>query len=146
MGETYMAKPSPDQRKWWVIDAEGKPLGRLATLVSTILRGKHKPTYTPSVDMGDSVIILNASKVKLTGKKMEQKMFFTHSGYPGGARLTPYKFMIKKHPERVIETAVKGMLPHTRLSRKLMKRLFVYRGGTHPHESQKPSVWQGGEL
>ena len=146
MGETYMAKPSPDQRKRWVIDAEGKPLGRLATLVSTILRGKHKPTFTPSVDMGDSVIILNASKVKLTGKKMEQKMFFTHSGYPGGARLTPYKFMIKKHPERVIETAVKGMLPHTRLSRKLMKRLFVYRGGTHPHESQKPSVWQGGEL
>jgi large subunit ribosomal protein L13 len=145
LGDTYMAKPSPDQRKWWVIDAEGKPLGRLATMVSVILRGKHKPTFTPSVDMGDSVIILNASKVKLTGKKLEQKIFFTHSGYPGGARLTPYAVMIKKHPERIVETAVKGMLPHTRLSRKIMKRLFVYRGGTHPHESQKPSVWQGGE-
>lgn len=145
MGITYMAKPTEASRKWWVIDAEGRPLGRLATLVSTILQGKHKPTYTPSVDMGDSVIILNASKVKLTGNKLEDKVFFTHSGYPGGARYTPYKIMMKKHPGRVIETAVKGMLPHNRLSRKVIKRLFVYKSGTHPHEAQKPSVWEGGK-
>ncbi len=142
---TYMAKPTESVRQWWVIDAEGRPLGRLAALASTILRGKHKPTYTPSVDMGDSVIILNASKVKLTGNKLEDKVFFTHSGYPGGDRYIPYKIMMKKHPERVIETAVKGMLPHNRLSRKIIKRLFVYRSGTHPHRAQMPSVWQGGK-
>ena len=118
MADTYMARPGETERKWWIIDAEGKPLGRLATLCSNILRGKLKPTYTPSVDMGDSVIILNAEKVKLTGDKAEKKIFFTHSGYPGGAKYTPYE---------------------------VIKRLFVYRGGTHPHAAQKPSVWQGGE-
>jgi large subunit ribosomal protein L13 len=145
LAETYMAKPGEVERKWWIIDAEGKPLGRLATLCSGILRGKLKPTYTPSVDAGDSVIILNAEKVKLTGNKPAQKIFFTHSGYPGGAKYTPYEVMLKKNPRLVIETAVKGMLPHNRLSRRIIKRLFVYRGGTHPHEAQKPSVWQGGE-
>lgn len=145
MSKTYMAKPGEVARKWWVIDAEGKPLGRLATLAATILRGKHKPTFTPSVDMGDSVIILNASKVKLTGNKLRDKIFFTHSGYPGGDKYVPYGEMIKKHPTRVVETAVKGMLPHNRLGRKLIKRLFVYKGGTHPHESQQPSAWQGGK-
>lgn len=145
MSKTYMAKPGEVTRKWWVIDADGKPLGRLASLVAIILRGKHKPTFTPSVDTGDSVIILNASKVKLTGNKLQDKIFFTHSGYPGGDRYTPYGEMIKKHPTRVVETAVKGMLPHNRLGRKLIKRLFVYPGGTHPHEAQKPSAWQGGK-
>lgn len=145
MGNTYMAKPGEVARKWWIIDAQGKPLGRLATLAATILRGKHKPTFTPSVDTGDSVIILNASKVKLTGNKMKDKIFFTHSGYPGGAKYTPYGEMLKKHPTRVVETAVKGMLPHNRLGRKIIKRLFVYKGSTHPHEAQKPSVWQGGK-
>ena len=143
--ETYMAKPGGTDRKWWIIDAEGKPLGRLATLCANIIRGKLKPTYTPSVDAGDSVIILNAEKVKLTGHKAEQKVFFTHSGYPGGAKYTPYEVMLKKNPRAVIEAAVKGMLPHNRLNRQILKRLFVYRGGTHPHEAQKPSVWQGGK-
>ncbi len=145
MGDTYMAKPSESTRKWWIIDAEGKPLGRLATLAASILRGKMKPTYTPSVDAGDSVIIINADKVKLTGNKLKDKIFFTHSGYPGGAKYTPYEVMLKKNPRLVVETAVKGMLPHNRLGRKVIKRLFVYRGGTHPHSAQKPAYWQGGE-
>lgn len=145
LGETYMAKSGEAERKWWILDAEGKPLGRLATLASSILRGKLKPTYTPSVDAGDSVIILNAEKVKLTGNKAKQKIFFTHSGYPGGAKYTPYEIMLKKNPRLIIETAVKGMLPHNRLNRRIIKRLFVYRGGTHPHGAQKPSLWQGGE-
>ncbi|MGI6662192.1 MAG: 50S ribosomal protein L13 [Bacillota bacterium] len=140
-----MAKPSESTRKWWIIDAEGKPLGRLATLAASILRGKMKPTYTPSVDAGDSVIIINADKVKLTGNKLKDKIFFTHSGYPGGAKYTPYEVMLKKNPRLVVETAVKGMLPHNRLGRKVIKRLFVYRGGTHPHSAQKPAYWQGGE-
>jgi large subunit ribosomal protein L13 len=145
LGDTYMAKPSESTRKWWIIDAEGKPLGRLATLAASILRGKMKPTYTPSVDAGDSVIIINADKVKLTGNKLKDKIFFTHSGYPGGAKYTPYEVMLKKNPRLVVETAVKGMLPHNRLGRKIIKRLFVYRGGTHPHSAQKPAYWQGGE-
>ncbi len=140
-----MAKPGEIDRKWWIIDATDKPLGRLASRVAFILRGKHKPTFTPSVDMGDSVIILNASKVKLTGKKAEQKMYFSHSGYPGGDRYIPYKDMIRRKPERVVEVAVKGMLPKNRLGRQITKRLFVYRGATHPHQAQKPSMWQGGE-
>jgi large subunit ribosomal protein L13 len=145
LAESYMAKPGQVERKWWIIDAEGKPLGRLSSLCASILRGKLKPTYTPSVDAGDSVIILNAEKVKLTGNKARDKVFFTHSGYPGGAKYISYEVMLKRNPRAVIEAAVKGMLPHNRLSRKIMKRLFVYRGGTHPHEAQKPSVWQGGE-
>lgn len=145
MGDTYMAKPSEVTRKWWIIDAEGKPLGRLASLAASILRGKMKPTYTPSVDAGDSVIIINAEKVKLTGNKLKDKIFFTHSGYPGSAKYTPYEVMLKKNPRLVVETAVKGMLPHNRLGRKIIKRLFVYRGGTHPHSAQKPAYWQGGE-
>lgn len=144
MGQTYFAKPGEIERKWWIIDAKDKPLGRLATLAATILRGKHKPTFTPFVDMGDSVIIINADKVKLTGKKLEQKIFFTHSGYPGGARYTPYKIMLAKHPERVVRAAVAGMLPHNRLGRRIIKRLFVYRGSAHPHQAQNPSPWQGG--
>lgn len=142
---TFMAKKDEASRKWWIIDAKDKPLGRVASLAATILRGKHKPTFTPSVDAGDSVIVLNASKVKLTGKKMDQKIFFTHSGYPGGAKYITYRAMIARNPGRVMEAAVKGMLPKNRLGRKLIKHLFVYGGDTHPHQAQKPSVWQGGE-
>lgn len=144
VGVTYMAKPGEVPRKWWIIDAKGKPLGRIASLAATLLRGKHKPTFTPSVDMGDSVIIINAKDVLLTGKKPEQKIFFTHSGYPGGDRYIPYRIMLKERPERVVEVAVKGMLPKNRLGRRLRKRLFVYRGPNHPHEAQKPEFWQGG--
>lgn len=144
VGVTYMAKPGEVQRKWWIIDAKGKPLGRVASLAATILRGKHKPTFTPSVDMGDSVIIINAKEVVLTGKKLDQKIFFTHSGYPGGDRYIPYRIMMKKHPERVVEVAVKGMLPKNKLGRQIGKRLFVYEGANHPHQAQKPDFWQGG--
>ncbi|HHY35385.1 MAG TPA: 50S ribosomal protein L13 [Firmicutes bacterium] len=143
MRGTYMARPGEVERKWWIIDAKGKPLGRLASTVALILRGKHKPEFTPSVDMGDSVIVLNAGSFVLTGKKPEQKIFFRHSGYPGGARYIPYKKLMKSNPEILIRTAVKGMLPHNRLGRKLLKRLFVYRGSNHPHEAQRPAVWQG---
>ena len=143
MRGSYMAKPGEIERKWWIIDAKGKPLGRLASTVASILRGKHKPEFTPSVDMGDSVIILNADSFVLTGKKPEQKIFFRHSGYPGGARYIPYEKLMESNPELLIRTAVKGMLPHNRLGRKLLKHLYVYRGSNHPHEAQKPTVWQG---
>jgi len=144
LSKTYMAKPGEVPRNWWIIDAKGKPLGRVASTAATILRGKHKPTFTPSVDMGDSVIIVNAKDVLLTGKKKEQKMYFTHSGYPGGDKYVPYKIMMEKYPERVVEHAVKGMLPKNRLGRQIGKRLFVYRGPNHPHQAQKPELWQGG--
>ncbi|MBE3519861.1 MAG: 50S ribosomal protein L13 [Firmicutes bacterium] len=143
MRGTYMAKPGEVKRKWWIIDAKGKPLGRLASTVALILRGKHKPEFTPSVDMGDNVIVLNADSFVLTGKKPEQKIFFRHSGYPGGARYIQYKKLMKSNPELLIRTAVKGMLPHNRLGRKLLKHLFVYRGSNHPHEAQRPAVWPG---
>lgn len=143
MRGTYMARPGEVERKWWIIDAKGKPLGRLASTVALILRGKHKPEFTPSVDMGDSVIVLNADSFVLTGKKPEQKIFFRHSGYPGGARYIPYEKLMRSNPELLIRTAVKGMLPHNRLGRKLLKRLYVYRGSNHPHEAQRPAVWQG---
>lgn len=143
MRGTYMAKPGEVERKWWIIDAKGKPLGRLASTIALILRGKHKPEFTPSVDMGDSVIVLNADSFVLTGKKPEQKIFFRHSGYPGGARYIPYKHLMKSNPELLIRTAVKGMLPHNRLGRKLLKHLYIYRGSNHPHEAQRPAVWQG---
>lgn len=145
MGVTHMAGSAGDSRRWWIIDAKGKPLGRVASLCASILRGKHKPDYTPSTDSGDSVIVINAQDVTLTGKKKSQKIFFTHSGYPGGARYTPYGVMLEKHPERVVRAAVWGMLPHNRLGRKIIRHLFVYRDSTHPHEAQKPSVWQGGK-
>ncbi|MBP8613743.1 MAG: 50S ribosomal protein L13 [Firmicutes bacterium] len=144
MGATYMAKPGEVPRKWWIIDAKGRSLGRVASLAATLLRGKHKPEFTPSVDMGDSVIIINAKDVALTGKKRDQKIYFTHSGYPGGDKYIPYKIMMEKFPERVVETAVKGMLPRNRLGKKIEKRLFVYKGSTHPHQAQKPELWQGG--
>lgn len=135
---TFMQKKETINRKWYVIDAEGETLGRLATKAATILRGKHKVTYTPHVDCGDYVIIINASKVKLTGKKLEDKMYYNHSGYPGGLRERNAKEMINNYPEEMVERAIKGMLPHNRLGRKMGKKLFVYAGAEHNQLAQKP--------
>ena len=136
--KTFMQKKENVERKWYVIDAEGKTLGRVATKAATILRGKHKPTYTPSVDCGDYVIIINASKVNLTGNKLNDKMYYNHSGYPGGLRERTAKVMVEKYPEEMLERAVKGMLPHNSLGRSMGKKLFVYAGSEHKHEAQKP--------
>ncbi|WP_124726433.1 50S ribosomal protein L13 [Staphylospora marina] len=140
MRTTYMAKPMEVERKWYVVDAKGKTLGRLASEVAKILRGKHKPQYTPHVDTGDFVIVINAAQVELTGKKWSKKMYYRHSGYPGGLKVTPAAEMRAKHPERLIELAVKGMLPKNTLGRQQFKKLKVYAGSEHPHEAQKPEV------
>ncbi|NLX69686.1 MAG: 50S ribosomal protein L13 [Clostridiales bacterium] len=136
--KTYVAKPQTVTRKWYVVDASGKPLGRLASEVAKILRGKHKPIYTPHVDTGDFVIVVNAEKVLLTGKKLDQKMYRRHSHYPGGLKETPYRQLMAKKPDFVIYKAVKGMLPKNSLGRKMLKKLRVYAGPTHKHEAQKP--------
>ncbi|WBW50441.1 50S ribosomal protein L13 [Peptoniphilus equinus] len=138
--KSYMAKASDIERKWYVIDAKDKVLGRLATEVATVLRGKHKPTYTPHVDTGDYVIVINADKIKLTGNKWQQKIHAYHTGYPGGRREVAYTEIRDKHPERIVEYAVKGMLPKSRLGRKMFTKLKVYAGETHPHEAQKPET------
>ncbi len=127
-------------QKWYVVDANGKTLGRIASQVARILRGKHKPQFTPNSDMGDFVIVVNAEKVKVTGKRTEQKEYFHYTGYPGGAIFQQFKDVIKNHPERVIEHAVKGMIPHTKLGRQIIKKLKVYPGTEHPHSAQKPEV------
>ena len=138
--KTFMAKAEEVQRKWFIIDAEGKPLGRLASEVAKILRGKNKPTYTPHCDTGDFVIVLNAEKVVLTGKKLEQKYYRHYSGYPGGMKEITYKHFLATHPERVVELAVKGMLPKNSLGRSMYKKLKVYKGTEHEHQAQKPEV------
>lgn len=138
--KTYMAKPAEVEHKWYVIDASGQTLGRISSEVASILRGKHKPTYTPHVDTGDFVIIINAEQVKLTGDKLNQKMYRYHTGYPGGLKEMDYRTLLQKKPEKAIETAVKGMLPHNRLGNKMYKKLKVYRGSEHPHQAQKPEV------
>jgi large subunit ribosomal protein L13 len=138
--KTFMAKNQEVQRKWYVVDASGKPLGRLASEVAKILRGKHKPIYTPHVDTGDHVIVINASKVVLTGDKLNQKMHRRHSGYPGGLKEISYKHLMQKFPERAIELAVKGMLPKNSLGRAMYKKLKVYAGSEHSHQAQKPEV------
>jgi len=138
--KSFMAKTEEVQRKWYVIDAEGKVLGRLASEVAKILRGKNKPIYTPHVDTGDFVIIINAEKVVLTGKKLDQKMYRKHSLYPGGLKETPYRKIMENVPERAVEAAVKGMLPHNSLGRKMFSKLKVYRGSEHEHQAQKPEV------
>ena len=140
---TFMATPQNIERKWYVLDAANKPLGRLATEAARLLRGKHKPTFTPNVDTGDHVIIINAEKVRLTGKKIEQKVYYHHSGYPGGLKAVGYKTLLQKNPERAIELAVKGMIPHNKLGSQMYRKLKVYRGSEHPHQAQKPEVWQG---
>jgi len=136
--KTYTPTETDIQRRWWVIDAEGKVLGRLASRVAGILRGKHKPIYTPHLDTGDYVVVINAEKVRLTGDKPNQKTYFRHSGYMGGERFIPFRRMMEKHPERVIELAVKGMLPKNQLGRQMRKKLRVYAGPEHPHAGQQP--------
>ena len=138
MNKTYATKASDIERKWYVLDAEGVVLGRLAAEVSKLLRGKHKPSYTPHLDCGDYVVVINADKVKLTGNKLEQKMYYNHSGFPGGLRERNAKTMIENYPVEMVERAVKGMIPHNRLGRQVAKKLFVYEGAEHPHMAQKP--------
>ena len=138
--QTYMANPDKIERKWYVVDADGCTLGRLASGVASVLRGKNKPQFTPHVDTGDYVIIVNADKIKVTGKKLEQKIYYNHSDYVGGMRETTLKEMLAKKPERVIELAVKGMLPKGPLGRSMYTKLFVYTGPEHKHEAQKPEA------
>lgn len=137
---TFMANPAKVERKWYVVDATGYTLGRLSAEVAKILRGKNKPIYTPHIDTGDYVIIVNAEKIKVTGRKMDQKIYYHHSEYVGGMKETTLKDMLAKHPERVIEHAVKGMLPKGPLGRDMYRKLFVYAGAEHPHAAQKPEV------
>jgi large subunit ribosomal protein L13 len=137
--KTYSAKAGDVQRKWFVVDAEGQTLGRLATTVAATLRGKHKAMYTPHVDTGDFVVVINADKVKVTGNKEVQKMYYRHSDYPGGLKTTSLKDMRARHPERIIENAVRGMLPGSNLGRTQLKKLKVYPGANHPHEAQNPT-------
>lgn len=138
MRKTLSAKPNEIERTWYVVDAEGKTLGRLSTEIARILRGKHKPIYTPHVDTGDYVIVINADKVRVTGKRLDQKMYYRHSGYMGGLKTVPLRRMLETHPERVIEHAVKGMLPKNRLGRQMYKKLKVYASPDHPHQAQQP--------
>ena len=138
--KTFLANPATIERKWYVVDAEGKTLGRLASEIAKVLRGKNKPVFTPHLDMGDYVIVVNAEKVKVTGKKLNQKIYYHHSGYVGGMKETTLKEMLAKKPERVLELAVKGMLPKGPLGRQMYKKLFVYAGPQHKHAAQKPEV------
>ncbi len=138
--KTYVVKPSDIKREWYLVDAGGKTLGRLASEIAKILQGKHKPIYTPHLDVGDYVIVINAEKVRVTGKKLDQKIYYRHSGYPGGLKSISLREQLKKHPTRVIRTAVKGMLPKNRLGRKMIKKLKVYSGDSHPHQAQKPKL------
>lgn len=138
--KSYMASPATIDRKWYVVDAEGCTLGRLSSEVASVLRGKKKPTFTPHIDTGDYVIVINAEKIKVTGKKLDQKIYYHHSEYVGGMKETTLKEMLAKKPEKVIELAVKGMLPKGPLGREMYKKLFVYAGPDHKHEAQKPEV------
>ena len=138
--KTFMASPATIDRKWYVVDAEGKTLGRLASEVAKVLRGKNKPIFTPHIDTGDYVIVVNAEKIKVTGKKLDQKVYYRHSGYVGGIKETTLKEMLNKHPERVIEFAVKGMLPKGPLGRQMFTKLHVYAGPDHEQGAQKPEV------
>jgi large subunit ribosomal protein L13 len=136
--KTYTVKAGEIERRWYVVDASDQVLGRLASSVATILRGKHKPTFSPHLDVGDFVIVVNAKDVRLTGKKALQKTYFSHSGYMGGDRLIPFRRMQERHPDRVIRLAVKGMLPKNALGRSMLRKLKVYAGSEHPHEAQQP--------
>lgn len=142
MRTTYMAKPNEVERNWIVVDAAGVPLGRLASEVAVLLRGKHKPQFTPHVDTGDFVIVINAEKVALTGRKELQKTYYRHSGWPGGLKEITAGEMRKKRPERLVELAVKGMVPKNRLGRQQLGKLKVYAGSEHPHQAQQPKAWE----
>lgn len=135
---TYTLKEKDIQREWYVVDAAGKTLGRLATEIAKILRGKHKPYYTPHMDCGDYVIVINADKIRVTGRKLDQKMYYWHSGYPGGLKSITLRRQLQTHPERVLQAAVRGMLPKNRLGRKMFKKLKVYASPEHPHQAQQP--------
>ena len=138
--KTTTIKQSEIQHDWWIADAEGQTLGRFASQIAQLLRGKHKPHFTPHMDMGDCVVIINAEKIRISGSKEEQKEYFSHSGYPGGAKSTSYKDLKTKYPERIIENAIKGMLPHNRLGRQILSHLKVYAGNEHPHHAQQPKA------
>ena len=138
MQKTYYPKAEDIQRDWVVVDANGQTLGRLVTQISTVMLGKHKPSFTPGVEMGDYVIVINAAHIKVTGNKMDDKMYYRHTGYPGGLKSTNLRDLLAKNPERVIEKAVWGMLPHNRMGRSLMRKLRVYAGADHPHQAQNP--------
>jgi large subunit ribosomal protein L13 len=135
---TFTAKTAEIEREWYVVDAEGQTLGRLASRIAPIIKGKHKPIYTPHLDCGDYVIIINADKVRVTGQKMEQKFYYRHSGYPGGIKKISLRDQLATYPERVLQSAVKGMLPKNKLGRRMIKKLKVYAGDSHPHEAQQP--------
>lgn len=139
--KTYSPKASEIERRWFVVDAEGKTLGRLASVVATKLRGKDKPVYAPHMDMGDFVVVINAARIQVTGRKLEQKQYYRHSGYPGGLTTSTLAQELAKHPERVIEKAVRGMLPKNSLGERMFKKLKVYPGAKHPHEAQQPETW-----
>lgn len=136
--KTFVTKPNEVERKWYVVDADGKTLGRLASEIAQILRGKHKPIYSPAVDTGDFVIVVNAEKIHVTGRRLDQKKYYRHSGYPGGLTEITLRKQLERYPDRPIRSAVKGMLPKNSLGRKMMKKLKVYAGPTHPHEAQQP--------
>ena len=138
--KTYTARAEDLEREWFLVNAEGKTLGRLASEIAQVLRGKHKPIYTPHLDCGDYVIVVNAEKVQVTGRKLDQKMYYRHTGYPGGIKSISLRNQLQKHPERVLQAAVRGMLPKNRLGRKMLKKLKVYAGDSHPHQAQQPKV------
>ncbi len=140
--KTYSAKPLEVERKWWVVDAEGQTLGRLATTVANLLRGKNKPQYTPNVDTGDFVIVINSSKVTVSGNKETDKKYYRHSGYPGGLKVETFKSLMEKNPVAAIEKAVKGMLPHNTLGQEQFTKLKVYADANHPHQAQNPQVYE----
>jgi large subunit ribosomal protein L13 len=140
--KSYMARPLEVERKWHVIDAEGQTLGRLATEIARLLRGKNKPQYTPHVDTGDFVVVVNAEKVVVTGKKAEQKIYYRHTGYPGGLRETSYEVMLERKPTEILRKAVRGMMPRTRLGRQQFRKLKIYAGPEHPHEAQSPEPYE----
>ena len=138
--KTYAVKASEIERQWWVVDAADQTLGRLATRIATLLEGKHKPTYSPHIDTGDHVVVVNASRIKVTGNKLIQKRYYRHSGYPGGLKEESLQALMARKPELVIERAVKGMLPQNRIGRAMIKKLKVYRGPDHPHQAQQPQA------
>lgn len=140
--KTFVTKPADVQRKWFIVDAEGQTLGRLSTQIAVLLRGKHKPIYSPSVDCGDYVVVINAEKIKVTGRRLDQKIYYRHSGYPGGLKQISLKDQLEKFPTRPVELAVKGMLPKNKLGRKMIKKLKVYAGADHPHEAQLPELYE----
>lgn len=142
MEKTYVTKNENVQREWFVVDASGQTLGRLATRVAQVLRGKHKPIYSPAIDTGDYVIVVNAGKVHVTGRKLDQKIYYRHSGYPGGLKEITLRNLLQKHPTRAIEFAVRGMLPKNRLGRRMFKKLKVYAGPDHPHGAQQPKPFE----